>query len=47
MPWIDYEQLSGPKKALVWLAIVAAGLVIASILWFVGFRPDDVPTIGQ
>lgn len=45
MPWIDYEALSRPKKLLLWAALVVAGIVVATILWFLGFRPADVPTV--
>lgn len=43
MPWIDYEGLSRPKKMLVWVAIVVLAIAVATILWFLGIRPDEVP----
>jgi len=43
-PWIDYEGLSGPKKVLLWVVLVIAALVVAAIAWWLGIRPDEVPT---
>jgi hypothetical protein len=43
MPWIDYERLSRPKRILVWVAVVVLAVVVASVLWYLGIRPEDGP----
>ena len=45
MPWIDYDALSRPKKILVWVLVVAAAVLISAIVWLLGFREVDVPTV--
>ena len=45
MPWIDYEALSRSKRVLLWAAVAAVAVAVATLLWFLGFRSTDVPAV--
>jgi hypothetical protein len=48
LPWVDYEALSGPKKALIWAVVVLIAILLATALWFLGFReaPDVASAVA-
>lgn len=43
--WFDYDSLTRSRKILVWGIVVIAAIVVATLLWFLGFRTTDVATL--